>query len=64
MEANMSNAYYEKIPENARGYGEYLYRVIGRSGYALHHTNDLKDAISYTEKMQDYYDKNPTHSST
>ena len=36
----------------------YKYRVIGRNGFVIHHTNDPKDAHDYLEKCRKYWREN------
>ncbi len=52
--------YVEHITCKMRGYGYYKYRVIGRHGYPLHHTNDRDDADSYLESCRNNWFKKET----
>lgn len=42
----------EEIREGERGFGKYKYRVIGRSGFPNHHTNDIEDARQWLDKCR------------
>lgn len=46
---NASFGYVEEIPEGSRGFGKYKYRVIGRLGSPIHHTDSKKEADDYLE---------------
>ncbi len=49
--------FIEEVPETHRAYGMYKYRVIGRDGFANHHTNSLRDAELWLEKCREQWGK-------
>ena len=50
--------YIEKVEAGMRGYGRWKYRVVGRNGAPVHHTNDIDDAKWYLERCREYWNKN------
>lgn len=50
-----TTGYVEEVPEGARGYGRYKYRVIGRNGFPNHHTNNEADAEWWLGECRKYW---------
>lgn len=51
------NGYIEPLTEKMRGYGRYKYRVVGRNGLPVHHTNDYADAEWYLNECRNFWKK-------